>query len=250
MYAIVSDLHSNIEALQAVLADVPAGATLLHLGDVVGYGPDPNGVIGVLGDTLGVVGNHDVAALGDAIALERMNPAAAFSAAWTGEVLTPASRAYLEQLPRTRVVADSDLAFTLSHGSPDYPEDFEYVLDDRAALRAMAAVSTQVCFIGHSHLPESFARVAGSDLIARQKRGVMAHIPDELAIVDGTQYLVNVGSVGQPRDHDPRASYVIFDTNARAVSWRRVRYSTAAVLAKIELSPLPLWNGERLVEGR
>jgi diadenosine tetraphosphatase ApaH/serine/threonine PP2A family protein phosphatase len=251
-YAIFSDVHANIPALEAVLGHAPADATLLHVGDLVGYGPQPNEVLERLAHVAGVRGNHDEAML---VSDERFDAldfhaAAAYSAVWTRERLSPASLAYLAALPYTLTVEDPDLAFTLAHGSPCEPEAFRYILSNDDAMRATKYFRTQVCFVGHSHLPGSFGRPGGTGRILAQRNGRPAGGANLLDIEDGVQYVVNVGSVGQPRDRDPRACYVVFDTSARTIAWQRVPYDAASVRAMIESNDLPLYFGDRLLEGR
>jgi len=249
-FAIISDIHANVEALSAVLADIPAQSQLLHLGDLVGYGPQPNEVVSMIAGTRGVCGNHDLAALGDQYVLSTFVPLAAASAVWTGEQLNASSRAYLGSLPYTRTISDdASFPFLLSHGSPNDPTEFDYVMDNRAAMKAVMAISEQVCFVGHSHFPESFGRPAGSGRILNQQHGT--GLPDDvLAIADGAQYIINVGSVGQPRDRNPMACYALFDTTLGTITWRRVPYDIAAVQAKIADTPLPKNNASRLAVGK
>ena len=252
-YAIFSDVHANIPALEAVLGHAPADAALLHVGDLVGYGPQPNEVIERLAKVAGVRGNHDEALLASEERFEALDfhVAAAYSVLWTRERLSAESFAYLAALPYTLTIDDADLAFTLAHGSPCEPNAFRYVLSNDDAMRATKHFRTQVCFVGHSHLPCSFGRPGGTGRILAERRGRPAGgAEDVLEIEDGVQYVVNVGSVGQPRDRDPRACYVVLDTCARTITWHRVAYDATSVRAMIETSQLPLYFGDRLLEGR
>ena len=260
LFAIISDVHANLEALTAVMNNMPKYASVVHLGDLVGYGAQPNEVVNLIAQTRGVMGNHDCAALGDPDLLARFNESAKISAIWTKKQLTPSSKTYLESLPYVATITDdAELPFTIAHGSPFEPFKFHYVLDNSAAMKATKAFTTQLCFIGHSHFPESFARPTGSGKIFRERHGLeeaVIHIsnetvssPDILKIENGMQYVVNVGSIGQPRDGDARASYVLLDTTERTITWQRVAYDIASAQATIMNAGLPARNSERLTTG-
>lgn len=241
-YAVLSDVHANLEALEAVLQDAQqqAVAGFLCLGDFVGYGPDPDACVERLRCLLsvGLVGNHDLAALGRLDA-RRFNLFARAAVEWTQAQLSGPVRAYLERLqPR-----ETFEGFLLVHASPRDPVE-EYILDWETAEDNFRAAEFQVCLFGHTHVPVHFAH-----------DGVRTHVfplfpgaPRRLK--PNFRHLVNVGSVGQPRDGDPRAAYVIVDTQAATVELRRVEYPIEAVQAKMQARglPRPLW--ERLSEGR
>jgi diadenosine tetraphosphatase ApaH/serine/threonine PP2A family protein phosphatase len=247
-YAIISDVHANLPALRAVLTSLPADCELLHLGDLVGYGPEPNAVLDALRAIRGVRGNHDDGALG-ILGDDWFSERAKHSTIWTRERLTSDSRAILEALPYELVVDDAELPFTIVHGSPHEHREFHYVLGNNDAMRAMKHFRTQVAFVGHSHYPESYGRPPGSGRINFERHGDEKRDPDELVIADGFQYVVNVGSVGQPRDRNPKASYAVLDTSLRTVTWKRVPYDIAAVQAAIRRAGLDEKNALRLAHG-
>jgi diadenosine tetraphosphatase ApaH/serine/threonine PP2A family protein phosphatase len=239
-YAIVSDIHSNLEALEAVLARCEPEDDVLCLGDVVGYGPNPNECVARIRARASacILGNHDVAAIDDH-GLAYFNPMAREAMKWTQSVLLPEHVAWLDSLSYELRMPD----YLLVHGAP--VEYFEYILDTEAAARAFAATDAPLVFVGHSHVSESYA--LGSDGQIVQKRRPRG---GTLELEPGTRYLINVGSVGQPRDRNPEASFVRYDSSARAVVWERVEYAIAEVQAKIEAAHLPLALAERLGVGR
>lgn len=229
--AVLSDIHANLEALTAALAEADArGAeALVCLGDVVGYGPDPEACVALVRErcAMTVRGNHD-AAVADG-AGERWLPrdgqaAARLHHAW----LSDDDRAWLGGLP----LAAEAFGVTLAHASPEAPADWQR-LDTFAAVQAQfAAFDTDVCFVGHSHLPA----------VASATLGVMRVRP-------GHRFLVNVGSVGQPRDRDPRAAFGLFDTETAAYELVRVHYDVARTAMRIAERGLPPALGERLAAG-
>ncbi|HET6923838.1 MAG TPA: metallophosphoesterase family protein [Anaeromyxobacteraceae bacterium] len=243
-YAILSDIHANEPALAAVLADaqvhgVGPGAVLC-LGDIVGYGADPGPVVDLmLGyDALAVAGNHDHAAAG-LLDLEWFNPFARAAAEWTADQLHPAQTRYLTGLPLVREHAGA----TLVHASPEDPGEWPYVVSPGDGARAFTAFSTAVCFIGHSHMPAVWIRY-------EDERVDFARGSVQLAIGPEARYLVNVGSVGQPRDGDPAAAYALWDLDAASVEIRRVPYDVMEARRRIHAAGLPLLLGNRLLHGR
>ncbi len=239
-YAILSDIHSNIEALEAALAQLDAGDVVLCLGDIVGYGPNPNECVEKIAAlaTATVLGNHDVAAI-DNYGLAYFNPAAREAMRWTQRVLTPENIAWLNSLGYEYRLPDC----LLVHGAPrNY---FEYILDKAGAARAFAATDAPLIFIGHTHIAEYYALEPGGAIAHR-------HLQDggTLELVPGTRYVVNVGSVGQPRDMNPRASLGFFDPDARTVSVVRFDYPIARVQEKIVAAHLPEALARRLLVGR
>ncbi len=239
-YAVVSDVHSNIEALDAVFSGLREDDAVLCLGDIVGYGPNPNECVEKIRAraTATVLGNHDVAAI-DNFGLAYFNPAAREAMKWTQSVLTPENLAWLDGLGYEFRMPD----FLLVHGAPvNY---FEYVLDKPAAARAFAATDAPLIFIGHTHIAEVYAlRPDGSIEHAHLQKG------GEVALEDGVRYLINVGSVGQPRDLNPRSSFGVYDAAARTVTITRVEYPIARVQEKIASAHLPDALARRLVVGR
>ena len=242
-YLILSDIHANIDALDAVLA---AAANewdrVLVLGDLVGYGAEPNAVIDrVLQlDPLAVIrGNHDKAACG-LDSGENFNQTARYAATWTLEQLTPANREYLWQLPAGPTAIDDRLE--ICHGAP-FDED-HYIFDAVDALRALEASQRPVCIFGHTHLPVIFS-ADGTQL--------MAEVPDEemstLTLQSGLRYLINPGSVGQPRDGDSRAAFGFYRSDGVMI-FRRVEYNVGEAQRRISAAGLPQSLANRLAIGR
>ncbi len=237
---VLSDIHANLTALEAVLKDAGSIDAAWCLGDLVGYGPDPNECVErvrALPGLLCLIGNHDQAALGG-IPLSRFNRDARDVAEWTRNVLSADNQEYLRSLP-ARI---STQEFTLAHGSPRQPV-WEYILDQYTADRMFDFFDTAFCLVGHSHLPLVFKR--GSD-------GAFASaVTTRLgkAITMEARMILNPGSVGQPRDMDPRASYALLDPEARTWEARRVRYDIAQVQLRILEAGLPERQALRLVAG-
>jgi diadenosine tetraphosphatase ApaH/serine/threonine PP2A family protein phosphatase len=241
---VLSDIHANIDALDRVLADATrhGDLPLLLLGDLVGYGAEPNAVIDRLRDlavAAAIRGNHDRAACGldDG---EDFNEAARTSAAFTARVLTARNREYLRTLP-AGPLAVSDLT-EICHGTP-FDED-AYVFDEMDAVYALRAASRPLCLFGHTHAPFG-ARLRGEDL------DFLDVAPGEaLTVTAAARLLVNVGSVGQPRDGDPRASYGVLDEEARTITCYRVEYPVERAQARIREAGLPEALARRLGLGR
>lgn len=244
-YLVISDLHSNWEALQAVLGDARGQYDrIVCCGDLVGYGPDPNAVVDWARDNLHAVvrGNHD-RACGGMEDLEWFNPVARAASVWTTARLTPENYDYLRQLPAGPLPADG---FQLIHGSP-LDED-EYLISATDARNAFDYLETSVNFFGHTHLQCGYAWANGYFQTMRQLDPFQGEVWHRL---DGDGiYLINAGSVGQPRDGDPRAAFALYDNEAREVVQRRVRYDHKATQRKIEAAGLPDVLGSRLAIGR
>jgi diadenosine tetraphosphatase ApaH/serine/threonine PP2A family protein phosphatase len=238
-YAILSDIHGNLEALRAVLADADGRAdALLCLGDTVGYGADPLPCVELVAERAQAIvgGNHEHAVTGR-MDLRWFNRHARVAAEWTAQRLDDDHRAWLGALPLVFEIADA----TLVHASPARPEDWDYLVSAEDGFRAFAAFSTRWCFVGHSHLPAAWSLgSSGPD----HKAGAQTVQQEQ-----GRRYIVNVGSVGQPRDHDPRAAYAVWDAEAGHVSIRRVAYDDAAARAKILAAGLPRFLADRLAIG-
>ncbi len=242
-YLILSDIHANREALDAVMEDASkddGGARydqILCLGDIVGYGADPNYVVDWIRAHAAATirGNHDKICAG-LETVEGHNPAARASAEWTRKELTPANLGYLSDLPRGPLrVADFDLV----HGSP--ADEDEYLIHAGAVTTARDALDAQVTFFGHTH-------VQGGFLLAR--RGIWRITPDRaLELEPDHQYLINPGSVGQPRDTNPRAAYAIYTPETRVIEFRRAKYDIAGAAQKILDAGLPPVLAARLYEG-
>jgi predicted phosphodiesterase len=237
-YLILSDIHANLEALQAVVADA-AGQydRILCLGDLVGYGADPNAVVEWTRENARVIirGNHDRAAAGSE-PLESFNPAARLSTHWTRNALTTANREFLERLPRGPLPYEG---FDLIHGSPADEDEYLITLADVALIRPY--LGAQLSFFGHTHRQGGF-------LLARRATSTIR--PElRLEIEPDYLYLVNPGSVGQPRDSDPRAAYAMYSPVEGAVEFRRVAYDIERAAAKIRAAGLPDSLAARLFEG-
>ncbi|MGH7309369.1 MAG: metallophosphoesterase family protein [Candidatus Rokuibacteriota bacterium] len=239
-YAIVSDIHANLDALRAVLDDArDLVDTILCLGDIVGYGAEPEGCIELVAERCQAVvaGNHEHAAAG-LMPLDWFNPYARAAAEWTRRRLDDEHRAWLGRLPLLREFEEA----TLVHASPQQPDEWEYVISAEDGYRAFASFTTRLCFVGHSHVPGVWAQ--GSWGRSHEAGAV------DIALEPGCRYLVNVGSVGQPRDRDPRAAWVLWDDQTRRVSIRRVAYDVTAARSRIVAAGLPRFLADRLGEGR
>lgn len=240
-YLLVSDIHGNLQAFEAVLQDAPADLPIWCLGDLVGYGPNPNECIELLQSREHecIVGNHDWAAM-NKVDLNDFNPDAKRAVQWTQEQLTPASISYLESLPSSLVKGE----FTLVHGSPREPT-WEYILYPPIACTNFAYLETPHCLVGHTHVPMKFVLLDGDKPVCEMER-----LPENGAVPLGEKRLIiNPGSVGQPRDGDVRASYAILDTEKQTLEHRRVRYAIKKVQRLMQKARLPSRNITRLSYG-
>ena len=243
MYLILSDVHANLEALDAVLAAAGEYDHALVLGDLVGYGANPNEVIErlqALPSVTFIRGNHDKAATRLA-SVEHFNHLARFAVQWTTEQLTPANFDWLAALPVGPLAID-DLV-EICHGAP-FDED-AYIFDDLDVRRAMAAASRPLCLFGHTHVPAAF-RLAEALMPVGPLRGDRFRLQIESA----ARYLVNCGAVGQPRDGDPRAAFALLDTSGQTLTIIRVPYDVAGAQARIIDAGLPDVLAHRLAIGR
>ncbi len=244
-YLIIADVHANLEALETVL-NTAAGSwdRVLVLGDLVGYGASPNEVVDAiqaLHPAAIIRGNHDKAVCG----LEdgsNFNHVARAAATWTFEVLTPDNRTYLRELPAGPVTIDGRVE--VCHGAP-FDED-HYIFDADDALRALATASRPVCLFGHTHLPVVFHY---------ENEMFDGYVPDgndphPVVLQSDAQYLINVGSVGQPRDGDPRAAYGIYDDDQSTLFMYRVSYPVDGAQRRILAAGLPATLANRLAVGR
>jgi len=241
--ALLSDIHANLAALEAVAADLPAVDETWVLGDIVGYGPQPNEVIAML-QAMGarsVLGNHDGAAIGTVDAAH-FNPDARAAIEWTATVVDANSRAYIASLPEVR--RDGDL--TAVHGSPRDPI-WEYITGPAVAAANFDEFETRLCLFGHTHLPVVFADAAGGV-------EVTPGVPGTTVELGGDRSLLNPGSVGQPRDGLRDAAYAILETgdgpNGGTVAFRRVRYDIDRTQRLMRDLGLPARLAERLGYGR
>ena len=245
-YIVLTDNHANLEALDACLADAKARGydRALVLGDLVGYGADPNAVVERVQalEPLAIVrGNHDKVACGLEQA-EGFNAVAKSAAHWTFDALTPEHRAWLAALPAGPHTVD-DLV-EICHGSP-FDED-SYIFDELDALRALRVSQRPLCLFGHTHYPVAFQLSAE----AFDSLGPSALAETQVELRQGWKYLVNPGSVGQPRDGDPRAAYAIADTGASRVELFRLAYPVETAQGKVVNAGLPEVLAQRLAVGR
>lgn len=242
-YLILSDIHANLEALDAALTAAATWDGVLVLGDLIGYGADPNAVVErvrALSATTVIRGNHDKVGAGLA-SVEGFNHLARQAITWTAAALTPENRAWVAALPEGPVVIDE--LTEICHGAP-FDEDV-YIFDDLDARRAFRALQRPLCLFGHTHVPAIFCFDGDLQMIG-PPRGESS----ELTLQDGTKYLVNVGAVGQPRDGDARAAFGILDTAARTLTVMRIVYDVASAQAKILAAGLPEVLAQRLAIGR
>ena len=238
-YAILGDVHSNLEALQAVLEDAAQqGVTgYVCVGDVVGYNANPIECLELIRklDCVCVRGNHDHYCSHDED-VSCFHPVAAHVIGWTRNQLSAEQRTWLKHLWYRKAV----LGFTLVHATLDMPEKWGYVFDDLDAATHFSYQITTLCFHGHTHVPIVF-----------EYRGRVKTVPfDTLQLAQGCKYFVNVGSVGQPRDGDPRAAYALYDAANKEVMLRRVPYDIQAAQKKILDAGLPELLAERLTVGK
>jgi predicted phosphodiesterase len=241
LVAIVSDIHGNRHAFEAVLADAEdAGADEMWcLGDLVGYGAEPDACVELARRHAAIclAGNHDLGVTGE-IGLDEFSTGAAIAARWTQETISDAN---LEFLSALRPEGEEG-AIGLYHASPRDPV-WEYVLSISQAGECLDVQQQRVCLIGHSHVACHFSRNGGD------VQGEQARDGTTLELAQG-EWLVNPGSVGQPRDGDPRASYALYDSEANAITLHRVEYDIAATQKAMTEEGLPLWLIQRLETGR
>ncbi|MGH8094257.1 MAG: metallophosphoesterase family protein [Chthoniobacterales bacterium] len=238
-YAILSDIHANLEALDAVLADTreQACTDFVCLGDIVGYNANPGECVQRIRE-LGcpvVKGNHDEQA-SIVTSTEGFNELAEEAIAWTREHLSAEDKAWLSNLRLTRQVGD----FTIVHATLDTPAQWGYVFNDLDASASFACQDTPLCFFGHTHWPTAFVR---DDQVRRIAVG-------QIVLDAGRKYFINPGSIGQPRDRDWRAAYGVYHVDRQVVEQRRVKYDLATAQKKIRDAGLPDRLADRLAVGR
>ena len=237
---VMSDVHANLAAFEAVLADA-AGKwdKIWYLGDLVGYGPNPNECVDLLRqqEHIALSGNHDWAAL-DKLDISDFNEEARTAVLWTRDRLTEESFAFLDSLPAKRVQE----AFTLAHASPRHPV-WEYILDYETAAENFGHFNTPYCLVGHTHVPVLIAEKEGDDLFV--------HVPTykETIYLEDTRSIINPGSVGQPRDSDPRASYALLNIEDLTWDFHRVAYPIEETQKQIRDLGLPEALAARLDYG-
>jgi len=240
-WAVLSDVHGNLEAFQAVIVDLreEKAERVAFLGDVVGYGADPNDCLALLeGLTDWVVaGNHDYGAVG-LTDIDAFNPSARSALLWTRDQLSPENRRYLRGLLLKRRMGE----ITFVHASPNQPEEWNYVFSFPEAEEAFQSLTGSLAFMGHSHRPF---------IMAKEKDAEVRAIPhlQEAVLMPGIRYLINVGSVGQPRDGHPQAAYGLYDEAEKKYRLKRVGYDVAAAQKKIIKAGLPRFLAQRLSRG-
>jgi predicted phosphodiesterase len=238
--AVLSDVHANLVALDAVLADAGSFDAVWHLGDVVGYGPEPDAVVDRLREigAIGVRGNHDAAACGGS-EIEWFNPEARQAMEWTRRAISPSTMEWLGALPDRRTEGPCELV----HGSHREPL-WEYVTSEDVAVANLQALApdARIGLHGHTHVPLAFVEDGDRLRVVRGRRGTSLEL-------EGRRALVNPGSVGQPRDGDPDASYLVWEPDAERVTWHRVAYEVAVVQQAIRDAGLPPSLAARLEVG-
>jgi len=247
---VLSDIHANVEALDACLANAPSFDFVVNLGDIVGYGASPNDVA-ERSRNLGKVfvrGNHDKAATG-VMDLDDFNPMAAAAALWTRNELTPDNLNWLRALPHGPVSLPDLPEVQLVHGSPN--DEDEYVVSLGDALAPLITLTSPLTFFGHTHLQGGFfANGSSADGFRPEYKTVGQAESVPLQLKPSTRYLINPGSVGQPRDGDWRAAYGLFDTDAQIVHFHRTPYNLKAAQDRIFAAKLPPRLATRLAAGR
>jgi predicted phosphodiesterase len=247
---LISDIHSNLEALEACLAAAPAYDLVINLGDVVGYGANPNEVI-TRARELGkyfVRGNHDKAAAG-LMELKEFNPIAALAAMWTSEHLTQENLEWLRALPQGPIRVPEIPEAQFVHGSP-LDED-EYVVTTRDALEPLLMANVPLTFFGHSHVQGAFSSNPNDSGAMRPiYKSVGKADTSAWALKKDTHYLINPGSIGQPRDGDWRAAFAIFDCDQYVITFHRVPYDLKQAQDRILAANLPQRLASRLAAGR
>ncbi len=237
---VISDIHANLDALESVLKEAGSVDAVWCLGDLVGYGPDPNPCVELirgLPNLACILGNHDAAAL-EQIDITAFNPEARQAIQWTRNSLTVENSGFLKSLQETLVIGD----VTLAHGSPRQPV-WEYLLDTRTATLNFDYFGTPFCFVGHTHLPVLY-------YLPDDTRSARLLVPENFTQTTLTpRTIINPGSVGQPRDRDPRSAYAIFEPETGTWEFRRVAYDIAAVQERMRSAGLPERHIQRLAAG-
>ncbi|MCK4809759.1 MAG: metallophosphoesterase family protein [Candidatus Omnitrophica bacterium] len=239
-YAIFSDIHGNLEALKIALGNLEEEDIdeFIFLGDAVGYGANPNEVVGVLRelkDLKGIAGNHDCAVI-NKFPLTYFNPVAAKAILWTKDILTEESISFLETLPLIR----EKYGFICVHGSLFEPQEFHYILYIEHARDNFPLFKERICFIGHTHSKEIYILKDGNFSLSTA---------DCLKIEEGSRYIINVGSIGQPRDRDNRLCFCVYDDKNALVTFKRLEYNIEKTAAKIIKAGLPESLAMRLYRG-
>ncbi|MDI6840358.1 MAG: metallophosphoesterase family protein [bacterium] len=240
LYGIISDIHSNLEALLVVSKELKRRQIrhIICLGDIVGYGANPNEcceVIDELTDFV-ILGNHDAGSIG-LTDLSYFNEGAKSACIWTSKVLTQKNREWLKSLPIT-LKNEGDL---IVHSAPSNPKAWNYILSEEDAVYEFSTFEENICFVGHSHVPITFVKEDS------QYRTIQDY---RFKLVPSYRYIINPGGVGQPRDDDPRASFAIYDKDKNEIEIIKVPYDIKSAQQKIIAAGLPKWLAVRLALGR
>jgi len=239
-WAILSDVHGNLEAFKAVIADLKAeGAErVAFLGDIVGYGADPDECLLLLRDLAEIIiaGNHDYGAAG-LTDLSFFNPMAKAAVLWTGKRIDEESRIFLRRLPLVKILGN----ITFVHATPNDPGEWNYIFTFAEAEEGFQSLKGDLAFIGHSHHP-MILRKRGNEQVELVEE-------EETTLQEGSRYIINTGSVGQPRDRNPRAAYGLFDDSSKKYLLKRVPYDVPTAQKKIIKAGLPPYLAYRLAQG-
>ncbi len=238
----MSDIHSNAEALDAVAREIARRRLdrVVHLGDLVGYNAEPERCVAwaVENAAEGVMGNHDAVVCGKSGG-ENFNPAALEAARWSAAHVSARSVAVLSRLPERVAIGDDIL---LVHGAPSDPDRYLFRLEDvEDEMAALPGPAPRIVFFGHTHVPAAFVRRKGASVVAAPLEG--------FRLGPGDRAMLNPGSVGQPRDRDPRATFLVFDTGTASASWVRVPYDVKSCQEKVLAAGLPRFFAARLSQG-
>ncbi|MBD3267802.1 hypothetical protein GF373_14120 [bacterium] len=248
-YAIFGDIHSNIEALNALFGELIAypGIQLVCLGDIVGYSASPNRCVQLIRESriMAVMGNHDCAIFNED---ERngFNSAALQAIEWQEKMMTHLNRGYLQKLPYTRVI---DGVFSITHADFSNPEEFLYVMTPMEAAQSMAQMETSIGFFGHTHIPTVFTQGKNNGLSQKIRQEQMVKESFDFTLSKENRYLINPGSVGQPRDGNVKGSYMVYDSDRMLLSFRRFDYNFKQEAQRIRDANLPAMLAERLHSG-
>ncbi len=239
-WAVLSDVHGNLEAFQSVIEDLrnQGAEQVAFLGDVVGYGANPNECLALLRELTEwvVAGNHDYAAVG-LTDIDAFNAAAQTAVLWSREKLPMENIAYLRRLP----LLNQREGITFVHASPNEPAEWNYMITFPEAEEGFHALAGDLAFVGHTHQPLALAKEANGE--------VQVISPEEVILKEGIRYIINVGSVGQPRDGNPQAAYGLYDDVAEKYILKRVTYDIPAAQKKIIKAGLPPFLAQRLGKG-
>ncbi|MBN1758667.1 MAG: metallophosphoesterase family protein [Chitinispirillaceae bacterium] len=242
-YAFISDIHANLEALEAVLEDIETQNIddIICLGDIVGYGANPNECVDLVRKECSVVllGNHDAAAV-ELLSTQHFNIHAKIAIEWTTQTLRRDTKDYLTELPMKAAVDP----ITLVHATPYEPNMWYYITSLEEAAFNFQFFETQICMVGHTHIPIIIVLDSQKELYVHQDMGI------GLSDIDGARLLINVGSVGQPRDRNPKSCYGIFDSDNGDFSYRRVAYNIDKTQQKMKKIKMPEFLISRLEDGR